>query len=227
MQSVDAVEMVGYLAAGLVVSAFYARTMLPLRAAAIASNMAFILYGYQRGLAPVLLLHAILLPLNVQRLLELCRVLSRVTQAEDRSGLTRALLPLMARSTIKAGQLLFQRGEVASRLYCVVEGTLAVREVDLRLGSGDLLGASGLFADPPRRLTTVVAETDAELGFLTRERLLDLCARDPTLAVALSRHIVGRLAAHEAPSATRHEPGARSEAETLVSLCAAERHPSA
>ena len=42
----------------------------PLRAIAIASNVAFIAYGLGRELYP-LLLHAVLLPLNVVRLLQM------------------------------------------------------------------------------------------------------------------------------------------------------------
>jgi hypothetical protein len=38
---------------------------------AIASNLAFIAYGYLDGLAPVLLLHMLLLPINVCRLAQL------------------------------------------------------------------------------------------------------------------------------------------------------------
>jgi hypothetical protein len=47
------------------------RSMKPLRWVAIASNVAFIAYGYLGGLAPILLLHALLLPVNVYRLAQL------------------------------------------------------------------------------------------------------------------------------------------------------------
>ena len=42
-----------------------------LRWVAIASNVAFIAYGYLGELAPVLLLHALLLPVNIYRLAQL------------------------------------------------------------------------------------------------------------------------------------------------------------
>jgi hypothetical protein len=62
---------VGFAAAGLVLATFCMRSMKPLRWVAIASNVAFIAYGYLGGLAPVLLLHALLLPVNVYRLAQL------------------------------------------------------------------------------------------------------------------------------------------------------------
>ena len=63
----------GYLASGLVLLTFGMRTMLPMRVAAIASNLAFIAYGLSLGLTPIWVLHGILLPLNAWRLLELQR----------------------------------------------------------------------------------------------------------------------------------------------------------
>ena len=46
-------ELVGYLASALVFATFYMKTMMPLRAVAIASNVAFISYGYVGGMAPI------------------------------------------------------------------------------------------------------------------------------------------------------------------------------
>ncbi|HVY58918.1 MAG TPA: hypothetical protein VHA77_13785 [Xanthobacteraceae bacterium] len=64
-------DAVGFAAAGLVLATFCMRSMSTLRWVAIASNVAFIAYGYLGGLAPVLLLHLLLLPVNVYRLAQL------------------------------------------------------------------------------------------------------------------------------------------------------------
>jgi len=58
----------GYLASGLVVMAFCMKDIIPLRVVALTSNIAFLIYGIALGLAPVWLLHAILLPINGWRL---------------------------------------------------------------------------------------------------------------------------------------------------------------
>ena len=65
-----AVDELGYLAASLVLATFCAKRMVPLRAIAIASNVAFVAYAFSAGLGPILLLHAILLPMNILRLRE-------------------------------------------------------------------------------------------------------------------------------------------------------------
>ena len=61
-------ELIGYLASLLVLAAFCMRDMVALRVVALASNLAFITYAVLEGLGPVLLLHAMLLPVNALRL---------------------------------------------------------------------------------------------------------------------------------------------------------------
>jgi len=63
-------ELLGYLASLLVLATFCMRDMAALRLLAIASNLAFIGYAALASLHPILVLHAVLLPLNVCRLLE-------------------------------------------------------------------------------------------------------------------------------------------------------------
>jgi hypothetical protein len=67
-------DLVGYLAAAMVLVAFYQTQMVPLRIAALGSNLAFIAYGLALGLMPVWVLHLLLLGLNTRRLVEACQV---------------------------------------------------------------------------------------------------------------------------------------------------------
>ena len=60
----------GFLAAALVFATFCMKRLVPLRTVAISSNLVFLLYGYSAGLKPVLVLHLVLLPVNVFRLLQ-------------------------------------------------------------------------------------------------------------------------------------------------------------
>jgi hypothetical protein len=58
----------GFLAAGLVIAAFWMKDIVALRCVALASNVAFLIYGTGLGLLPVWALHAALLPINAARL---------------------------------------------------------------------------------------------------------------------------------------------------------------
>ena len=64
----DLIQLLGYAAAGLVLATFSARSITTLRSLAIASNLLFIAYAAFAHLLPVLVLHALLLPLNLLRL---------------------------------------------------------------------------------------------------------------------------------------------------------------
>ena len=69
-------DALGYSAAFLVFSAFFMRSLVPLRILALCSNLAFLVYGLGYGLAPVYVLHAALIPINAWRLWEATRVAS-------------------------------------------------------------------------------------------------------------------------------------------------------
>jgi fatty acid desaturase len=77
MSDLSLTNAIGFAAAGLVLATFCMHSMKPLRLVAIASNVAFIAYAYLAGLAPVLLLHTVLLPVNVYRLTQLRRACVR------------------------------------------------------------------------------------------------------------------------------------------------------
>lgn len=77
-------DALGYIASALVLWTFSLNSMSALRVVAIASNVMFIAYGAAAQLWPVLLLHAILLPLNGWRLWQLRRGPARpVVQAQS------------------------------------------------------------------------------------------------------------------------------------------------
>ena len=65
MQQATLTDALGYVAAGLVFATFCAQRMASLRALAIASNVAFIGYGFLDSLWPILLLHSTMLPINI------------------------------------------------------------------------------------------------------------------------------------------------------------------
>lgn len=84
----QAAEVIGYIAAFLVLAAFYMQSMVALRCTAIASNIAFITYGWFGDLAPVLILHILLLPLNTLRLAEWYRCKADRPVADYAAGKT-------------------------------------------------------------------------------------------------------------------------------------------
>ena len=64
------VDLIGFAASAATLSAFAQKRMLPMRFSAIAANLFFIGYGALGLFYPVLVMHLILLPLNIARLLQ-------------------------------------------------------------------------------------------------------------------------------------------------------------
>ena len=93
MQQAMLTDALGYVAAGLVFATFYAQRMALLRALAIASNVAFIGYGFLHGLWPILILHSAMLPINIRRYRQLVREQRSTTTADART-------PVPSRSTL-------------------------------------------------------------------------------------------------------------------------------
>src|SRR5438270_4419039 len=61
-------ELIGVAAAAASLYAFYCRTIIPLRIAAIVANVLAMLYSFLHGTYPTFALNAVLLPLNAWRL---------------------------------------------------------------------------------------------------------------------------------------------------------------
>jgi hypothetical protein len=79
---------VGFLAAGLVITAFCMKDILHLRIVAVASNVAFLAYGVALGLSPVWLLHLVLLPVNLIRVWQVgSRIATDAIQGHDKARL--------------------------------------------------------------------------------------------------------------------------------------------
>ena len=104
-------ELVGYLASALVFATFYMKTMIPLRGVAIASNLAFISYGYLGGMAPILILHVALLPLNLWRLHQTQQLVKRVRRATEGDLNFDWLMPHMTARNFAAGETIFRKGD--------------------------------------------------------------------------------------------------------------------
>jgi hypothetical protein len=79
-------DAIGYFAAGMVFVAFGMKDMIPLRIVAMLSNLAFVAYGLGLGLAPVWLLHVVLLPLNGWRLAQALRSTGRTIRIDPDVG---------------------------------------------------------------------------------------------------------------------------------------------
>lgn len=187
------VEGIGYLASLLVFCTFYMKTMIPLRCVAIASNVVFMTYGLAGRIYPVFVLHAVLLPLNCVRLQQMRSLIRRVREASRGDLSTEWLIPLMTRRKLEAGHVLFRKGDPASSLYLILEGSVRLTELGVVLGPGTLVGEMGVFAPDNRRTGTAVCESDVEVGAISDQKVLRLYYQNPAFGFYLFRLVLERM----------------------------------
>ncbi len=187
------VDIVGYAASAAVLATFCMSTMIPLRILALGSNLLFMAYGYVDHLYPVLMLHAILFPVNALRLVQFQRLIRDMRGAHHEDLTIKSLLPYMTRRKIAAGETLVRKGDKADRLYYLVDGELEITDFNKVLKSGAMVGEVGVFAPNHLRTATVVCRTDCTLFELTEQKARQLYFQDRSFGFAVLQLIIARL----------------------------------
>ncbi len=182
-------QIIGYVSSVLVFSAFYMKTMIPLRIVAICSNFTFITYALLGGLYPILVLHSVLLPLNVHRLRQMLKLIKKVKEASQGGNNLEFLTPYMTSEEYESGQILFNKGDKADKIYFIKNGDIVLPEIQKGMGAGATLGEVGIFAPDNVRACSAVASGKVEALTITSEKVLQLYYQNPTFGFFLIRTI--------------------------------------
>jgi len=186
-------ELIGVAAACATLYAAHAKTIIPLRIAAVAGNFLAMMYSLSHGTYPTFLLNAALLPLNAVRL-HAMRKLIHDTDAAAKGDLNADwLLPYTRPKHFKAGEVMMARGDYATAAYYIVAGEVEIVELGQTFGKGNLLGEIGLFAPDGRRGMTIRCKTDVETARIDYDRFKELYFQNPQFGFNLLHLIVARL----------------------------------
>jgi CRP/FNR family cyclic AMP-dependent transcriptional regulator len=202
------INLAGYAASSMVLATFCMKTMRPLRILALASNVLFAVYAFFGGLYPVLILHVVLFPINLARLVQLQRLTRRVAAAATGDLSMADLLPFMQHRRVRAGETVFSKGDVADGMHYIDKGRVDITELGISLDAGEIFGEIGIFAPDRRRTASVVAATDCELFDLSEAKARELYFQNPSFGFAVLRLITMRLLAHTRGFAGDRQSGA-------------------
>jgi hypothetical protein len=186
-------DVVGWVASAAVLATFCMNTMMPLRVLAIISNVLFCAFGAGARIYPVLILHAILLPVNVVRLAQIRRLVQGMQRAKDDDLLIQSLLPFMSHRRLSANETLVTIGEQADRMFYLMSGSMEVKEIGKVIGPGSLIGEIGVFAPNRTRMATVVCSTDCEVYELSASKAKELYYQNPSFGYAVLQTVISRL----------------------------------
>ena len=186
-------EIVGVAAAAASLYAAHAKTIIPLRIAAVIANMLAMGYSLMHGTYPTFVLNALLLPLNAWRLHQMIDLVRGIDAAIAGDMNVDWLLKYMRPKRFRAGEVMMARGEYATEAFYVVSGEVELVEINQTRGAGTLLGEIGLFTPNGRRIMTVRCKTDVEAAKIGYDQIKELYFQNPQFGFRLVHLIVARM----------------------------------
>ncbi len=184
------------VAAALVLVSSFVKTMIPLRCLAVGGNLGFLVYGAIHPSVVMMLLHGALLPVNIYRAIEMVRLTRRVRAAATEGDLSGVWLkPYMRRKRLKAGDVLFRKGDAADHLYFLVEGRIEFVEIGEVMEPGRLFGEIAFFAPDKRRTLTARCTTDCLVLRIDEQTFQQLYFQNPAFGFQVVTLVAGRLMA--------------------------------
>jgi hypothetical protein len=182
------------VAAALVIVSAFVRTMIPLRWLAVGSNIGFIVYGVIQPNWLLVLLHAVLLPVNLWRVRQMVRITRHLsaTGIDDRQ-LGIWLRPYMRSNTYRAGARLFARGSKADRMYFLADGRIDLPDVGRTLEAGQMFGEIAFFAPDRRRASAAHCLTPCTVLSIDEDTFKQLVYQNPEFGLEVMHLIAARL----------------------------------
>jgi len=197
----------GLIGAALMLASYLMKSMLPLRIAALTACCFLVAYGALKQALPTLLLYGVLIPINVKKTLQMRKLVRAIERARDDTPVSEWLLPHMHRRTVAAGTTIWRKGDPATEMLYLDDGTLRLAEYDELLHPGALVGEIGIFAPDNRRTLTLETVGDCTVYSLTTEEMALLYYQNPKLGFHVMRLVVSRLmrdlSRHQAESTTQ------------------------
>jgi hypothetical protein len=182
------------MAGALVIVSAFVRTMIPLRWLAVGSNVGFIVYGLVHPSWLMVALHAVLLPVNLFRVVQMVRLSRRVAAATtDPRQLAVWMRPYMRSRRYTAGRVIFELGQRADRLYFLAEGEVELPEVGRRLQPGQMFGEIAFFAPGRQRSSSARCITAATVLSIDEATFRQLVYQNPEFGLEIVGLIAGRL----------------------------------
>jgi CRP/FNR family transcriptional regulator, cyclic AMP receptor protein len=177
----------------LVIVSTMVKTMIPLRWLAVGSSLGFILYGLLHPSWILVLLHSVLLPIHLWRVQQMRRLTQQVSAHADPQQMQLWLRPYMHGRKRPAGYEIFRCGDVADRLYFLVDGRVELPEVGQELLPGQMFGEIAFFAPNQRRSSSARCITPCTVMSIDEATFKQLVVQNPHFGLQVVRLIAGRL----------------------------------
>src|SRR5712675_2886584 len=161
------------------VATLLTQTMVPLRIANMVGCAFFAGFGALSGNVSTFLLYLLLLPINAFRLRQMLTLVKKARSATQGDTSLEWLKPFMTERKYRKGDILMKKGDAANEMLLTVTGKFLVKEIDVELPPGRLMGELGFLTPDNRRTATIECKEDGHVLTITYEKLLEIYFQNP------------------------------------------------
>jgi len=155
------------------------QTMVPLRVATMIGCAFWVGFGALAGNITTFLLYLLLLPINAYRLRQMLQLVKKARTATQGDTSMEWLKPFMTERKYKKGDVLFKKDDIANEMFMTVTGNFLVKEINVELPPGRIMGELGFLSPENRRTATVQCLEDGQVLMITYEKLLEIYFQNP------------------------------------------------
>jgi CRP-like cAMP-binding protein len=106
-------------------------------------------------------------------------MIRRVRQAVSGGLKLDWLKHFMGRREVKAGEIVFHRGDAANEMFVTLSGRFRIRELHLEFGAGEVVGELGLLAPGQKRSQTLECLEGGVIQTIAYDEVRQLCLQNP------------------------------------------------
>lgn len=186
-------NVLGLIGGILYIGTLAMKTMVPLRAMCVASNVFLLSYGFLSNSYPSFIIYTLLLPINSVRLYQMVQLINRVKTAAAGDLSMDWLKPFMSKRKYNAGDVLFRKGDLANEMLYTVTGKYHLSKLGLELSSGEVIGEMGVVTTDHRRTQTIECIEGGEVLTIDYDQVRQLYFQNPKFGFFLLRLIGERM----------------------------------
>jgi hypothetical protein len=161
------------------VATLLTHTMVPLRVANMIGCSFFACFGALTGSITTFLLYLLMVPINAYRLRQMLVLVKKARSATQGDTSMEWLKPFMTERKYRKGDVLFKRDDAANEMLLTVTGKFLVKEINVELPPGRLMGELGFLTPDNRRTATIECIEDGHVLTITYEKLLEIYFQNP------------------------------------------------
>jgi ABC-type multidrug transport system fused ATPase/permease subunit len=179
LANITLANLFGLVGAIFFVATLLMQTMVPLRVANMIGCAFFAGFGALAGNIATFLMYLLLLPINAYRLRQMLNLVKMARTATQGDTSLEWLKPFMTQRKYRKGDVLFKKDDVANEMFMTITGKFLVKEINVELPPGRIMGELGFLSPENRRTATVECLEDGHVLTITYEKLLEIYFQNP------------------------------------------------